>query len=239
MMMKIINKMSKVVLITGSNKGIGFEIARQCGKLGFFVIISGRNETRLKTALENLRKEKINADSLLMDVSNLESIENAAKQFTSKKLKLDVLVNNAGINIKGDNKLLQNDKNILDQTINTNSYGPFFVSKAFLPFIVSPGRIVMISSGGGVLNGEVAGWSPAYCVSKTLLNAITKQLAHELKDKNISVNAVCPGWVRTDMGGAGATRPVEKGAETPVWLSSEASHDLTGLLFRDKKVISW
>ena len=174
-----------------------------------------------------------------MDVSNLESIENAAKQFTSKKLILDVLVNNAGINIKGDNKLLQNDKNILDQTINTNSYGPLFVSKAFLPFIVSPGRIVMISSGGGVLNGEVAGWSPAYCVSKTLLNAITKQLAHELKDKNIAVNAVCPGWVRTDMGGAGATRPVEKGAKTPVWISSEASQDLTGLLFRDKKVISW
>jgi NAD(P)-dependent dehydrogenase (short-subunit alcohol dehydrogenase family) len=231
--------MSKIILITGSNKGIGYEIARQCSKLGFFVIISGRDETRLKTALENLRKEKINADSLLMDVSSLESIENAAKLFTSKKLKLDVLVNNAGINIKGDNQLLQNDKNILDQTINTNSYGPLFVTKAFLPFIESPGRIVMISSGGGVLNGEVAGWSPAYCVSKTLLNAITKQLAHELKDKNISVNAVCPGWVRTDLGGAGATRTVEKGGETPVWLSSEASQDLTGLLFRDKKVISW
>jgi len=85
----------------------------------------------------------------------------------------------------------------------------------------------------------MAGWSPSYCVSKTLLNAITKQLAHELRDKNISVNAVCPGWVRTDLGGAGATRSVEKGAETPVWLSSEVSQDLTGLLFRDKKVISW
>ena len=174
-----------------------------------------------------------------MDVSSLESIENAAKLFTSKKLKLDVLVNNAGIIIKGDYKLLQNDRNILQQTINTNSYGPLFVTKAFLPFIDSPGRIVMISSGGGVLNGEVGGWSPAYCVSKTLLNAITKQLAHELSGKNISVNAVCPGWVRTDLGGAGATRSVEKGAETPVWLSSEVSQDLTGLFFRDKKVISW
>jgi len=160
--------MSKVILITGSNKGIGYEIARQCGKLGFYVIISGRDETRLKAALENLHKQKISADSLLMDVSSLESIENAARQFTSKKLKLEVLVNNVGINIKGDNQLLQNDKNILAQTINTNSYGPLFVSKAFLPFIRSPGRIVMISSGGGVLNGEVAGWCPAYCVSKTL-----------------------------------------------------------------------
>jgi len=233
------NKMSKVIFITGSNKGIGFEIARQCGKLGFFVIISGRDETRLKTALENLQKEKINADSLLMDVSSLESIETAASQFNLKRLKIDVLVNNAGIIIKGDYKLLQNDRNILQQTINTNSYGPLFVTKVFLPFIRSPGRIVMVSSGGGVLNGEVAGWSPAYCVSKTLLNAITKQLAYELKAKNISVNAVCPGWVRTDLGGEGTTRSVEKGAETPVWLSSEVSQDLTGLFFRDKKVISW
>lgn len=231
--------MGKVVLITGSNKGIGYEIARQCGKLGFYVIISGRDEKRLKIALDKLKKENINADSLLMDVSSLKSIETAANQFTSKKLKIDVLVNNAGINIKGDYGLLQNDNNLLDQTIGTNSYGPLLVTKSFLPFIVSPGRIVMISSGGGVLNGEVAGWSPAYCVSKTLLNAITKQLAYELKDKDISVNAVCPGWVRTDLGGAGATRSVEKGAETPVWLSSEASQDLTGLLFRDKKVILW
>lgn len=231
--------MNKVIFITGSNKGIGYEIARQCGKRGFHVIISGRDETRLKKALENLQKEKINADSLLMDVSSLESIETAASQFNSKRLKIDVLVNNAGIIIKCDYKLLQNDRNILQQTINTNSYGPLFVTKAFLPFIGSPGRIVMISSRGGVLNGGVAGWSPAYCVSKTLLNAITKQLAHELKDKNISVNAVCPGWVRTDLGGAGATRSVEKGAETPVWLSSEASEELTGLFFRDKKVIPW
>jgi NAD(P)-dependent dehydrogenase (short-subunit alcohol dehydrogenase family) len=231
--------MNKVIFITGSNRGIGYEIARQCGKQGFHVIISGRDETRLKKALENLQKEKINADALLMDVSSLESIETAAGQFNSKRLKIDVLVNNAGIIIKGDHKLLQNNRNILQQTINTNSYGPLYVTKVFLPFITSPGRIVMISSEGGVLNGEVAGWSPAYCVSKTLLNAITKQLSYELKDKNISVNAVCPGWVRTDLGGSGATRSLEKGIETPVWLSSEASQELTGLFFRDKKVIPW
>lgn len=239
MTMKTINEMGKVVLITGSNKGIGYEIAKQCGKLGFYVFISGRNDTRLKAALDNLRKEKINTESLLMDVSSLESIEKAALHFSSKKLKIDVLINNAGIIIKGDKQLLKNDKNLLGQTINTNSFGPLFVTKAFLPFIEPHGRIVMISSGGGALNVEVAGWSPSYCVSKTLLNAITRQLAYELKDKKISVNAVCPGWVQTDMGGSGATRSVEKGAETPVWLSTEASQDLTGLFFRDKKVISW
>ena len=231
--------MNKVILITGSNRGIGFEIARQCCKVGFHVIISGRNEARLKTALENLKKESPFADSLLMDVGSPESIENAAKQFSLTKLKLDVLVNNAGIIVKGDTRLIRNDRNILDSTINTNSYGPLIVTKAFLPFIGSPGRIIMISSSGGIMNREVPGWSPAYCVSKTLLNAITRQIAHELKDMNISVNAVCPGWVRTDMGGAVASRSVEKGAETPVWLASEAPQELTGVFLRDKKVISW
>jgi NAD(P)-dependent dehydrogenase (short-subunit alcohol dehydrogenase family) len=231
--------MNKVILITGSNKGIGYEIARQCGKSGFHVIISGRDELRLKTALNKLLEEKIEVESLLMDISNQESIENAVKLFAEKNLKIDVLVNNAGIIIKGDKQLLKSEMNILHQTIVTNSYGPLLVTKSFLPFIQSPGRIIMISSGAGVLNGNVMGWNPAYCVSKTLLNGITKQLAHELQIKNISVNAVCPGWVRTDLGGADASRPVEKGAETPVWLSSEAPQYLTGLFFRDKMEISW
>ena len=231
--------MRKVILITGSNRGIGYEIAKQSGKSGFRVIISGRDEMRLNAAMEKLQKEHISADSLIMDVSSPESIENATKQFESKNLKIDVLINNAGIIVHGDRQLVKNDNGILDQTIRTNSYGPLLVTKAFLPFIETPGRIIMISSSGGVLNGNVGGWSPAYCVSKTLLNAIAKQLAYELKGKNISVNAVCPGWVRTDMGGQGATRSVEKGAETPVWLASEAPQQLTGLFFRDKNVISW
>ena len=234
-----IDKMRKVILITGSNRGIGYEIAKQCGKSGFRVIISGRDEMRLNAAMEKLQKENISADSLIMDVSSPESIENATKQFESKNLKIDILINNAGIIVHGDRQLVKNDNGILDQTIRTNSYGPLLVTKAFLPFIETPGRIIIISSSGGVLNGNVGGWSPAYCVSKTLLNAIAKQLAYELKGKNISVNAVCPGWVRTDMGGQGATRSVEKGAETPVWLASEAPQQLTGLFFRDKNVISW
>ena len=89
------------------------------------------------------------------------------------------------------------------------------------------------------MSDPVGGWSPAYCVSKTLLNSITRQLANELGMKNISVNAADPGWVRTDMGGRSATRAVEKGAETPVWLASEASQDFTGKFFRDKKEIDW
>jgi len=134
---------------------------------------------------------------------------------------------------------LQNEENLLEQTILTNSYGPLYVTKSFLQFMQSPGRIIMVSSTGGALSRDVMGWSPAYCVSKTLLNAITLQLAYELRDKNISVNAVCPGWVRTDMGGATAPRSVEKGAETPVWLATEAAQKLTGNFLYDKTEISW
>ncbi len=231
--------MSKVILITGSNRGIGYEIAMQCGKLGFHVILSGRNQHRLDTAKEHLQQENIQVESLLLDVSSKESIENAANEWSQKKMKIDVLVNNAGIMIKGDLKILQSDENILYQSINTNSFGPLNVTKSFLQFMQSPGRIIMISSGGGVLNGNNSGWSPAYCISKTLLNAITKQLAEELENRNISVNAVCPGWVQTDMGGLRATLSIAKGAETPVWLATDAPQGLTGKFLRDKEEILW
>jgi NAD(P)-dependent dehydrogenase (short-subunit alcohol dehydrogenase family) len=229
----------KTILITGSNRGIGFEMARQCGRKNFHVIISGRNETALEKAQKELAKENIRVEILLLDVSNPESISKAAKEFGKTNRQLDVLVNNAGIGIRGDTSLLRNSEDILTQTLLTNSYGPLRVTKAFMPYITSPGRVIMISSGGGSMDDETGGWWPAYCVSKTLLNSITRQFAYELEQKNISVNAVCPGWVRTDMGGAGATRSVQKGAETPGWLADEAPQTLTGKFFRDKKVIPW
>jgi NAD(P)-dependent dehydrogenase (short-subunit alcohol dehydrogenase family) len=231
--------MNKVLLITGSNRGIGFEIARQCGKAGFHVIISGRDEKRLKAALSQLQKENIDADSLLMNVNSLQSIKGAAETFAAKNLKIDVLINNAGIVAKGDSSLLKNEEHLLEQTIATNSYGPLRVTNLFLPFMQSPGRIIMVSSTGGALSKEVGGWSPAYCISKTFLNAITRQLAFELRNKNISVNAVSPGWVQTSMGGSFAPRSIEKGAETPVWLATEALQELTGNFFADKTEIPW
>jgi NAD(P)-dependent dehydrogenase (short-subunit alcohol dehydrogenase family) len=230
---------NRTILITGANKGIGFETARRCGEAGFHVIASGRDEGRLQKALAKLRKEKINADSLLMDVSSQESIDAAAVQFRTFGLEIDALVNNAAISVKGDKNLSRADEKILQETLQTNCYGALRTTKAFLPFMKTPGRIVMISSGAGSMSDEVATYSPAYCVSKTLLNAITRQLAHELKGKNISVNAVCPGWVRTDMGGMLASRSVAKGAETPVWLATEAPQSLTGKFFRDKEEILW
>jgi len=230
--------MKKTILITGSNKGIGFETARQLAKLRHHVILSARNETRLKQAVEKLNAEQLDVEDLLMDISDEQSISRAADEFAKRKIKLDVLINNAAVLYRNDVSILQG-KELLLQTLTTNSIGSLLVCKTFLPYMKNPSRIINISSGGGSMTDSVGGWSPSYCVSKTLLNSITRQLAYELESINISVNAVCPGWVRTDMGGKSASRSVEKGVETPVWLATEAPQEVTGKFFRDKKQIPW
>lgn len=229
----------KTVLITGANKGIGFEVARQLLHKGFQVIISARDERKLSEAFNQLNIEGTSLERIVMDVSRFESVKEAAQILLARNLTLDVIINNAGILLKEDRSLLEHDDEILKTTINTNCYGPIRVIHAFQSMLKSPGRIINLSSEGGSMSVPVGGWAPAYCVSKTMLNAITRQLAYELSARNIAVNAVCPGWVKTDMGGKHATRSVEKGAETIVWLASEARQELTGRFFKDQVEINW
>lgn len=229
----------KTVLITGASKGIGFETARLYGKENFRVIISGRDADKLDKARDVLVNEGITADALLMDVSNVLSMGEAAAKLKMLGTKIDVLINNAGILFKEDQSLLSDDEKLMQEILETNAYGPLRVCKHFLSLMNQPGRIIMISSSGGSMSQEVGGWSPAYCTSKTLLNAITRQLAHELGDKNISVNAVDPGWVRSDMGGKNAPRSLEQGAATQLWLGTQAPQKLTGKFFRDNTEMRW
>lgn len=231
--------MSPTAIITGANKGIGFEIARQLGKRGFQVVIAGRNEAALQTALEQLLREHVSATALLMDVSREDNIQSAAGNLAGQGMRLDVLINNAAILLKTDGSISSQAIELFDQTLQTNCYGALNVVRHFLPLMKSPARIINVSSGGGSMTDPVGGWSPAYCVSKSLLNAMTRHLAYELTGRGIAVNAVCPGWVKTDMGGSGATRSVERGAETPVWLATEAGQHLSGKFFRDKREIPW
>ncbi len=229
----------RAALVTGANKGIGFEITKQLGQRGFKVVIAGRNANRLEEAQASLYSQKIDAETLLMDVGNADSIKTAAQNFKALKLELDALVNNAAVLLKEDKSLLQDSENVWQRTIEVNAYGILRVIKAFLPFMKKPARIVNMSSSSGTMSEPLDGWAPAYGSSKTFLNMITRQLALELQKEKISVNAVCPGWVKTDMGGVGASRSIEKGAETPVWLATEAPFTLTGKFFRDRQVINW
>ena len=230
---------NKCVLITGASKGIGFEIARQLLEKGFHVVISGRNQTRLSEARDQLISKRASVDMVVMDVSLFESVKTAARTLAERNLHLDVVINNAAIMLKEDRSLIGQNDEILKTTINSNCYGPLRVIHAFLPLMKTLGRIINLSSDGGSMNEPVGGWSHAYCVSKTMLNALTRHMAFELSGKKIAVNAVSPGWVRTQMGGMSAPLSVEQGAQTPVWLASEAPQELTGKFFRNKSEIDW
>ena len=229
----------KTVLVTGANKGIGYEVARQLAGKGFQVFIGARNAQAGRKAAAEITKEDGKTVFLEIDVADNASVTAAASEFAKAADHLDVLVNNAGIIVEGDNGILEISDELLRQTLETNTLGTLRVTRAFVPLLKKSNapRVINVSSGGGQLTGGTDGWSPAYCISKTALNGVTAQLTTGLP--KFAVNSVCPGWVRTDMGGQGATRSVEEGADTIVWLAADAPQTLTGKFLRDRKEIPW
>jgi NAD(P)-dependent dehydrogenase (short-subunit alcohol dehydrogenase family) len=230
----------RIALVTGGNKGIGFEVARQLARKGFHVFLGARNPAAGKSAAEKLRKEGAGEVTFLqIDVSNQDSVRRAAEEFSRVADHLDSLVNNAGIARDDDEGVLKISVETFETTLRTNTIGPLIVSQAFVLLLKksSAPRIVNVSCGGGQLTDGADGWAPAYCISKTALNGVTSQLAAALP--NFAVNSVCPGWVRTDMGSANATRSVAEGAAGIVWLAADAPQKETGKFWRDRKVIPW
>jgi NAD(P)-dependent dehydrogenase (short-subunit alcohol dehydrogenase family) len=229
----------KTALITGANKGIGHEVARQLAAKGFHVFVGARNAKAGRKTEEEIAKSGGKATFLEIDVDDNDSVTNAARELSNIEDYLDVLVNNAGIIVDRDNAILEISDDLFRKTMETNTLGPLRVTRAFTPLLrkSKTPRVINISSGGGQLSGGADGWAPAYCISKTALNGVTVQLAAALP--KFAVNSVCPGWVRTDMGGENATRSVEEGADTIVWLANEAPQDLTAKFLRDRKEIPW
>ena len=229
----------KTVLVTGANKGIGREVASQLARKGFHVFVAARNPDAGRKAADEIAKQSGKATFIEVDVTDNASVRAAAREFSKIADHLDVLVNNAGIMMDGDDAILEVSDNIFRRTIETNVLGALRATRAFAPLLVKSKapRVINVSSSGGQLTGGADGWSPAYCISKTALNGVTSQLAAALP--KFAVNSVCPGWVRTDMGGRNATRSVEEGADTIVWLASEAPQGLTGKFLRDRKEIPW
>ena len=237
----------KVALVTGANRGLGFETCRQLAKKGFKVILTSRNQEKGEQATETLKKEGLDVTFHQLDVTDQSSIE-AVKTFVDKSFgRLDVLINNAGIfrdkgGIASDENpsVLLGDVDAIQTTFDTNVYGVFRMCKTFVPLMQKNkfGRVVNVSSGMGQLS-EMNGGYPGYRLSKTAVNALTRIFSEELKDANILVNSVCPGWVKTDMGGPNATRSIEEGVDTFVWLASLPDGGPSGKFFRDRKVIAW
>jgi len=233
----------KIALVTGANKGIGVEVARQLARAGFRVFLGARNVEAGRAAVEKLNSEIGGASAVVafleIDISDAASIRRAAEEFATQADRLDVLVNNAGILLDEDKSALTLTPEIFETTLRTNTLGPWLVSQAFVPMLQKSDapRIVNVSSGGGQLEDGADGWAPGYCVSKTALNGVTSQLAAALP--KFAINCVCPGWVRTDMGGDNARLSVGEGASGVVWLATDAPHKLTGKFFKERKEIPW
>ncbi len=230
----------KYALVTGGNRGIGFAICQGLLASGFDVILAARSLDKAKAAAGKLPSTNSKVHVVELDVADDQSIDRAVQHVSQEIPHLDVLINNAGIYPDEGVDILTVSRELLDRAMNTNVFGPIRISQAFLPLLEKAlqARIINVSSGYGELSG-LSFQVPSYCLSKLTLNGATIMLADALKAKEIAVNAICPGWVRTDMGGASAPRSPEQGADTAIWLATEASPSLSGKLWRDRKEVSY
>jgi NAD(P)-dependent dehydrogenase (short-subunit alcohol dehydrogenase family) len=241
--------MSKLALVTGANKGIGFETARQLAKADVQVLIGARDAAKGAAAAAKLKSEGLNVGAIQLDVTDAASIAAAAKQIGTEYGKLDILVNNAGIGVQdGTSKVSEQKLETWRKTFDTNVFGLIAVTQAFLPLLEkSPaGRIVNLSSLLGSITLHADPKSPiynykvaAYNVSKSAVNAYTVQLAYELRDSKIKVNAVHPGHVKTDMGGAAAPMELVDGAKSSVSMALIGSDGPNGSFTHLGRTLPW
>lgn len=236
-----------IAVVSGANRGLGLETARQLAKRDIRVIMTSRNVGKGEAAVEKLLAEGLDAIFHVLDVTSESSVAELGAFIHSRCGRVDVLVNNAGVFLDGHGgedsgaaSVFNASLKTLETTLQVNLYGPLLLTQELVPLMKQQryGRIVNVSSGMGQLS-EMEGKSPAYRISKTALNALTRILAAETQGFNILVNSVCPGWVRTDMGGPNAERPLEQGAAGIVWAATLPHDGPTGGFFRDGQPISW
>ncbi|MFI6676749.1 SDR family oxidoreductase [Kribbella sp. NPDC050470] len=233
----------RVAVVTGGNRGIGFEICRQLSRLGLHVVLTARNESSAKEAADRLQGE---GPGLVMgtrlDVTEDDSVSSTFTEIARRHGSIDVLVNNAGVAIDGPalHRATAPNFPLVDETLATNLYGAWRCSAAAIPFMLGRGygRIVNLSSTMASLELALTPTSPAYRISKASLNMLTRVLAAELEGTGILVNAASPGYTKTDMS-PDATRPVEDGADTPVWLATLPGDGPTGGFFYERQPLAF
>lgn len=242
------NKSEKrIAVVTGANRGLGLETARQLAQRGMEVIVTCRSASKGEVALEKLRAEGLEVLFQPLDVTSESSVADLGAFIHSRCGRVDILVNNAGVFLDvhgsedtGGASVFNTSLEILSATLRTNLYGPLLLAQELTPLMKQQhyGRIVNVSSGMGQLS-DMEGKSPAYRISKTALNALTRILAAETQGYNILVNSVCPGWVKTDMGGPDAERSLDQGASGIVWAATLGDDGPNGGFFRDGQPIAW
>jgi len=233
----------KIALITGANKGIGLEIARQLGKQDIVVLVGARSLAKAEQATSQLQTEGIRAYPIELDITKAEQIQAASDRIAAEYGKLDILVNNAGVYVDHEG----NDVDTMRRGFETNFFGAYALTTALLPLLKrSPAaRIVnqssILGSLGTILTDEMYGQAsaPGYTASKAALNAWTAQLSIALRGTPIKVNACHPGWVKTDMGGSQAVMEIEEGAETACYLATLPDDGPTGGFFHKREALPW
>jgi NAD(P)-dependent dehydrogenase (short-subunit alcohol dehydrogenase family) len=231
----------RVALVTGANRGLGFETARQLLAKGLVVVLAGRDTNALERARGTLgADDRRRAVSVELDVTNVETISAARRAIGEQVGSIDVLVNNAAVLLGESDDVLAISPDDYRRTFETNVFGIVEVCRAFVPPMARAryGRVVNVSSGAGQL-ATMSSYAPAYAMSKAALNAFTRILADRYRADGVLVNAVDPGWVRTDMGGPSAPRSPQEGADTIVWLATLPDGGPTGEFFRDRRAIEW
>jgi NAD(P)-dependent dehydrogenase (short-subunit alcohol dehydrogenase family) len=231
----------RLALVTGANRGLGFETARQLLAKGLVVVLAGRNAAALERARRTLGADhQRRASTVQMDVTNVESVIAAQQTVTAQLGSVDVLVNNAAVLFGENDDVLSIAAEDYRRTFETNLFGVIEVCRAFVPQMARAGygRVVNVSSGAGQLS-RMSSYAPAYSISKVALNAFTRILADTYRNSGVLANAANPGWVRTDMGGPSAPRSPERGADTIVWLATLPDDGPTGGFFQDRRAIDW
>ncbi len=231
----------KIAIVTGGNRGLGREIARQLMRNDVFVVIGCRDKPKCEAALEDLKRDGANVDAQPLDVNDTKMVKRFVEHVEKTHGSPSILVNNAGVYPEATtSRVVDTPTSVWRETFETNLFGAVRMCREVVPLMARLrfGRIVNMSSGLGQLH-QMGEGSPAYRVSKAALNALTRTLAAEVAGSGILVNSMSPGWVKTDMGGDDAPRSVEEGADTAVWLSLLPSNGPTGQFFRDRKPIPW
>lgn len=235
----------QIAVVTGANRGLGLETCRQLAARGIRVVLTARDEDKARAAAESLQNDDLPVQWQALDVTDSGAIDSLAEYISNTFGRLNILVNNAGVfgdpldqSRPGSASVTTVDLETIRSTFETNTLGALQMTRTLLPLMNGRGNIVNVSSGMGQLS-DMNGCCPAYRLSKTALNAVTRIFADELQNTGIKINSVCPGWVKTDMGGANAERDLATGASGIVWAACLEEDGPSGGFFRDGKPIPW